>query len=288
MPVKKTATKTKKIEPSKKTTARALADDAERIERLKRMLHFDVKLRGKETVLIGTDEVGRGCLAGPVVAAAVILPPIRNGSKLAKALVELNDSKQMTSEKRESLAEIIHANAACAIAESSVEEIENINILRASLLAMLRAITELRTGYKSEVAEYIVAVDGNRKIHDLDLQQITVIEGDAHSASIAAASVIAKVYRDRLMKELAPQFPHYLWESNKGYASKKHRDAIHQHGITPWHRRTFLRTILNQQLTLDLGQKTIVEELEETLELELDLDLDLELELDLELKTSDN
>ncbi|MBC7998180.1 MAG: ribonuclease HII [Leptolyngbya sp.] len=216
------------------------------------MLHFDVKLRGKETVLIGTDEVGRGCLAGPVVAAAVILPPIKNGSKLAKALVELNDSKQLTSEKRESLAEIIHANASCAIAESSVEEIENINILRASLLAMLRAITELRTGYKSELVEYIVAVDGNRKIHDLDIQQITVIEGDAHSASIAAASVIAKVYRDRLMKELAPQFPHYLWESNKGYASKKHRDAITEHGITEWHRRTFLRSILNQQLTLEL------------------------------------
>lgn len=286
MPVKKTATTSKSADKAKKQTGRAIADDAESIERLKRMLHFDVKLRRKkETVLIGTDEVGRGCLAGPVVAAAVILPPIKNGSRLAKALAELNDSKQLSSEKRESLAEVIHAHAACAIAESSVEEIENINILRASLLAMLRAITELRTSYRPDVTEYMVAVDGNRKIHDLDLHQVTVIEGDAHSASIAAASVIAKVYRDRLMKELAPQFPHYLWESNKGYASKKHRDAIHEHGITVWHRRTFLKSILNQQLTLDLGgQKSIVEELEETLELDLDLDLDL----DLQLETSDS
>jgi len=207
-------------------------------------------MRGKEAILIGTDEVGRGCLAGPVVAAAVILPPIRTGSKLSQALEDLNDSKQLSSQNRERLAEIIHQNARCAIAEATVKEIETINILKASLLAMSRAVTKLLEEQEDSVRNYLLAIDGNKRIAELQLEQVTVIDGDSHSASIAAASVIAKVYRDSIMTNLAEQFPNYLWESNKGYASQAHREAIKEHGPTPWHRKTFLDRVLNEQLTL--------------------------------------
>ncbi len=243
MPVKKETTSTKK-------NPKAQAEYLECGTRLKRMLKFDVRMRGKEALLIGTDEVGRGCLAGPVVAAAVILPPIRTGSKLSHALEDLNDSKQLSSQARERLAEIIHQHAQCAIAEATVEEIETINILKASLLAMSRAITKLLDVHKTPDGNFLVAVDGNKKITDLQIEQVTVIDGDSHSASIAAASVIAKVYRDRIMTDLASQFPHYLWESNKGYASLAHRNAIKEHGPTNWHRKTFLDRVLNEQLTL--------------------------------------
>lgn len=220
--------------------------------RLKRMLKFDVRMRGKEYILIGTDEVGRGCLAGPVVAAAVILPPIRMGSKLSQALEDLNDSKQLSSQQRERLADTIHQHARCAIAEASVEEIETINILKASLLAMSRAVTKLMQSQAGSDTNYLVAIDGNKKITDLQMEQVTVIDGDAHSASIAAASVIAKVFRDRIMTDLAQQYPHYRWDSNKGYASAVHREAIKEHGPTTWHRKTFLAAVLNEQLTLQL------------------------------------
>ncbi len=243
MPEKKESTRTKK-------NPKAQAEYLECGTRLKRMLKFDVRMRGKEALLIGTDEVGRGCLAGPVVAAAVILPPIRTGSKLSQALEDLNDSKQLSSQARERLAEIIHQNAQCAIAEATVEEIETINILKASLLAMSRAITKLLDIHQTPEGNFLVAVDGNKKITDLKIEQVTVIDGDSHSASIAAASVIAKVYRDRIMTDLASQFPHYLWESNKGYASLAHRNAIKEHGPTNWHRKTFLDRVLNEQLTL--------------------------------------
>ncbi|MCC7529247.1 MAG: ribonuclease HII [Candidatus Melainabacteria bacterium] len=207
-------------------------------------------MRGKKAILIGTDEVGRGCLAGPVVAAAVILPPIRTGSKLSQSLEDLNDSKQLSSQKRERLAETIHQHALCAIADATVEEIETINILKASLLAMSRAVNQLLDVHENPMANFLVAIDGNKKISNLQIEQVTVIDGDSHSASIAAASVIAKVYRDRMMRELARQFPQYLWESNKGYASAAHRDAIKEHGPTLWHRKTFLDRVLNEQLTL--------------------------------------
>ena len=243
MPEKKESIRTKK-------NPKAQAEYLECGTRLKRMLKFDVRMRGKESVLIGTDEVGRGCLAGPVVAAAVILPPIRTGSKLSRALEDLNDSKQLSSQQRDRLAEIIHQNARCAIAEATVEEIETINILKASLLAMSRAITMLLDVHEDSTGNFLVAIDGNKKITDLQIEQITVIDGDSHSASIAAASVIAKVYRDNIMKDLATQFPHYLWESNKGYASAAHRNAIKEHGPTSWHRKTFLDRVLNEQLTL--------------------------------------
>lgn len=241
-----------------KKNPRAQAEVLECGTRLKRMLKFDVRMRGKESVLIGTDEVGRGCLAGPVVAAAVILPPIRTGSKLSQALEDLNDSKQLSSQQRERLAETIHLHAQCAIAEASVEEIETINILKASLLAMSRAVTKLMQmqTQTDSTSNYLVAIDGNKKITDLQMEQVTVIDGDAHSASIAAASVIAKVYRDRIMTDLSTEFPHYLWDSNKGYASAAHREAIKTHGPTTWHRKTFLASVLNEQLTLQLEYET--------------------------------
>lgn len=238
-----------------KKNPRAQADYLECGTRLKRMLKFDVRMRGKEAILIGTDEVGRGCLAGPVVAAAVILPAIRTGSKLSQALEDLNDSKQLSGPQRERLAETIHQHAQCAIAEASVAEIETINILKASLLAMSRAVNKLldiSSKEQNAIGNYLVAIDGNKTISGLQMDQVTVIDGDAHSASIAAASVIAKVYRDKMMADLAMQFPQYLWESNKGYASQAHRDAIKEHGPTIWHRRTFLDRVLNEQLTLAL------------------------------------
>jgi ribonuclease HII len=238
-----------------KKNPRAQAEYLECGTRLKRMLKFDVRMRGKEAILIGTDEVGRGCLAGPVVAAAVILPAIRTGSKLSQALEDLNDSKQLSSQQRERLAETIHQHAQCAIAEASVVEIETINILKASLLAMSRAVNKLldiNSESQNLIDNYLVAIDGNKKITDLKMDQVTVIDGDAHSASIAAASVIAKVYRDKMMADLAVQFPQYLWQSNKGYASQAHRDAIKEHGPTIWHRKTFLDRVLNEQLTLAL------------------------------------
>lgn len=174
---------------------------------------------------------------------------------MSQALEDLNDSKQLSSQQRERLAETIHQHAQCAIAEASVVEIETINILKASLLAMSRAVNKLldiNSESQNLIDNYLVAIDGNKKITDLKMDQVTVIDGDAHSASIAAASVIAKVYRDKMMADLAVQFPQYLWQSNKGYASQAHRDAIKEHGPTIWHRKTFLDRVLNEQLTLAL------------------------------------
>lgn len=189
--------------------------------------------------LVGVDEVGRGCLSGPVVAAAVILPQIGKTSFLAEELSELNDSKALTQRQRERLAEILRANCRFAIAEASPAEIDQINILQASLLAMRRAIDALLLSVESTPEQLLLLVDGNQKVKGLNLEQITVIQGDSHSASIAAASVIAKVYRDALMLELSQQHPAYSWHSNKGYGSKAHRAAIAEHGVTKWHRLSF-------------------------------------------------
>lgn len=189
--------------------------------------------------LVGVDEVGRGCLSGPVVAAAVILPQIGKKSFLAEELSELNDSKALTQRQRERLSEILRANCRFAIAEASPAEIDQINILQASLLAMRRAIDALLSRVESTPEQLLLLVDGNQKVKGLELEQITVIQGDSRSASIAAASVIAKVYRDALMLELSHQHPAYSWHSNKGYGSKAHRAAIAEHGVTKWHRLSF-------------------------------------------------
>jgi ribonuclease HII len=175
----------------------------------------------------GLDEVGRGCLAGPVVAAAVILP-----KDYCHDL--LNDSKQLTMQQRILIeTDILRDAIDWAVAEVSHVEIDNLNILRASFLAMHRALDSLKV-----VPEHLL-VDGNRFIPYKFLPHTCIVKGDAHYLSIAAASVLAKNYRDRLMAELARSYPQYGWEQNVGYPTLKHRKAIAEHGVTPYHRKSF-------------------------------------------------
>ncbi|WP_288762122.1 ribonuclease HII [uncultured Prevotella sp.] len=186
----------------------------------------------------GCDEAGRGCLAGSVFAAAVILPPDYENELL-------NDSKELTDRKRKQLREIIEHDAvdwAVGIVEPG--EIDEINILNASILAMHRALDQLK------VRPEAVIVDGNRFKPYRDLPYTTIVKGDGKYLSIAAASILAKTYRDDYMDRLAEDYPQYDWKSNKGYPTKKHRQAIRECGITPFHRRSF--TLLPpEELTLD-------------------------------------
>jgi ribonuclease HII len=174
----------------------------------------------------GVDEVGRGPLAGPVVAAAVILNPddIPDG---------LNDSKTLTAKRREALFDQIKARAAVCIAEATVAEIETVNILQASHLAMVRAVQGLAVR-----ADYAL-IDGKQVPFGLTLPLEPLVKGDARSLSIAAASIVAKVWRDRLMVDLAQQHPHYGWERNAGYPTPEHKAGLKCHGVSPHHRRTF-------------------------------------------------
>lgn len=175
----------------------------------------------------GTDEAGRGCLAGPVYAAAVILP---DGYRHPG----LNDSKQLTEAKREQLRADIEADApAWAIAFCSPQEIDRINILQASILAMHRALDALA------VRPGAIAVDGNKFNPYRDIPFKTYVKGDGRFANIAAASILAKTERDRFMNAAAEQYPHYHWDSNKGYPTAEHRKAIAEHGACPLHRMSF-------------------------------------------------
>ena len=181
----------------------------------------------KGKVEAGCDEAGRGCLAGSVYAAAVILPEDYQNELL-------NDSKQLTEKKRYQLREIIERDAvAWAVGVVTPEEIDKMNILNASILAMHRALDQLK------VRPEAVIVDGNRFKKYKDLPHTTIVKGDGKYLSIAAASILAKSYRDDYMNQLAEEYPPYDWKSNKGYPTKKHRDAIRQFGITPYHRKTF-------------------------------------------------
>lgn len=190
-------------------------------------------------LVIGVDEVGRGCLAGPVVAAAVLLPWFDKNSHLAERLSSLDDSKKLPAATREELSKTIRGCASFAIAEASPEEIDDINILHASLLAMKRAVTQLVSQAMLDLKKCLILIDGNKRMADIECNQLPVIQGDSHSASIAAASIVAKVHRDALMCRLADEFPQYNWVSNKGYGSAVHRLAIQEHGMTVWHRRSF-------------------------------------------------
>jgi ribonuclease HII len=175
----------------------------------------------------GCDEAGRGCLAGPVVAAAVVLPPDFDHPLL-------NDSKKMTPAKRNLLAAIIKEQAlAYAIAWASPNEIDTINILQASFLAMHRAIDQLK------LKPALLLIDGNRFNPYPDIPHQCIVGGDGLYRSIAAASILAKTYRDELMVKLHLDFPHYCWDRNKGYPTTKHKQAIVQHGITSHHRKSF-------------------------------------------------
>nr|WP_310787907.1 ribonuclease HII [Fusobacterium nucleatum] len=190
--------------------------------------------------VIGVDEAGRGPLAGPVVAAAVIL------KEYTEELDEINDSKKLTEKKREKLYDIIMKNFDVAVGISTVEEIDKLNILNANFLAMRRALKDLKS-LKNE-KEYTVLVDGNLKIKEYIGKQLPIVKGDAKSLSIAAASIIAKVTRDRLMKDLANIYPDYSFEKHKGYGTKTHIEAIKDKGaIEGVHRKVFLRKILETE-----------------------------------------
>ncbi|WP_171205261.1 ribonuclease HII [Ruegeria sp. HKCCA0235A] len=186
--------------------------------------------------IAGVDEVGRGPLAGPVVAAAVILNP----QAIPKGL---NDSKKLTARRRAALDAEIRHSAEFAVAEASVAEIDEINILRASHLAMLRAVEALTP------APDFLLIDGNMIPRGLKTPSQAVVKGDARSVSIAAASILAKNWRDQVMVDLAQQHPGYGWETNAGYPSKQHKEALQNLGVTPHHRRSFkpVHNILYQE-----------------------------------------
>ena len=176
--------------------------------------------------IAGVDEVGRGCIAGPVTAAAVILNPQKIPSGL-------NDSKKVSSKNREKIFQSIQDTCIFCVAHSSVEEIDQINILQASLLSMNRAILGLN------IKPDFVLIDGNKSPEGLESKSKTIIKGDSKSLSIAAASIVAKVTRDRFMARLDKEFPGYDWSQNAGYPTKLHKSAILNIGITPYHRRSF-------------------------------------------------
>ncbi len=193
-------------------------------------LDFEIshgRLEGK--IICGVDEVGRGPLAGPVMAAALILP--REGLPL-DVTAAIHDSKKMTAKQRDDIFPFLTKHCVYAVAEASVEEITRLNILQASLLAMRRAVAGL------SVQPDHALVDGNR-LPRLPCPSTPIIKGDSRSLSIAAASIIAKVTRDRLMDELAKEHPHYAWETNKGYPTAQHLAALQSFGLTPRHRTSF-------------------------------------------------
>lgn len=188
----------------------------------------------------GCDEAGRGCLAGSVYAAAVILPDGYDNPSL-------NDSKRLSAAKRMRLRdEIVRDAVAWAIGVVTPEEIDQINILRASILAMHRALDQLAV-----IPEAII-VDGNRFQPYRDLPYTTIVKGDGKYQAIAAASILAKIYRDEYMERLAQEFPRYGWQSNKGYPTPQHREAIRQYGVTPYHRKSF-DLLGSQELFLDFA-----------------------------------
>ena len=202
----------------------------------------------KGKIEAGCDEAGRGCLAGSVYAAAVILPEDYQNDLL-------NDSKQLTEKRRYQVREMIQRDAvAWAVGIVTPEEIDKINILNASILAMHRALDQLK------VRPEAIIVDGNRFkpycpvvgcATDI-IPHTTIVKGDGKYLSIAAASILAKTYRDDYMNRLAEEYPQYDWLSNKGYPTKKHRDAIRQYGITPYHRKSY-NLLGTEELSLDFG-----------------------------------
>lgn len=186
----------------------------------------------------GTDEAGRGCLAGPVTAAAVILPENFNNTIL-------NDSKLLTEKKRNLLKPIIECNAVTYSVQHVFEdEIDNINILNASILAMHKSITQLNP------QPNFIIVDGNKFKPYQTIPHQTIIKGDSKFLSIAAASILAKTYRDLYMAKIHEEFPMYNWKQNKGYPTQEHREAIKKYGVTKYHRKSF--RLLPEQLKLEL------------------------------------
>ena len=196
---------------------------------------FDLKFIGNSNrILAGVDEAGRGPLAGPVVAASVIFDKDTN-------ILGVNDSKALKESKRESLYdEITCKSISFGIGIIDNLEIDEINILQASLKAMKIAVNNMN------ISPDIILIDGNKSFF-IEKELHTIVKGDSKSFSIAAASIIAKVARDRIMKNLAMQYPHYLWEKNKGYPTKEHINLVKKYGPSPLHRKTFLKNILSEE-----------------------------------------
>lgn len=187
---------------------------------------------------VGTDEAGRGCLAGPVVAAAVILPADFSHPFL-------NDSKQLSEKKRQELRPIIEENAiAFAVSFVMQEEVDELNVLQASITAMHRAIDALK------ISPEFIIVDGNKFRKYQQIPHQTIVKGDSKYRSIAAASILAKTYRDGYMEKIHQEFPNYFWDKNKGYPTVEHRNAIREFGVTIHHRKTF--KLLTEQLKLEI------------------------------------
>lgn len=185
-------------------------------------------------IICGVDEAGRGPLAGPVYAAAVVLPK-------GHVIDGVNDSKKLSEKKRDILFDrIMNECVCCAVGTASVAEIDELNILQATFHAMKRAVASL------DVKADIALIDGN-KCPGLDIAEKSIVKGDAKSASIAAASIIAKVSRDRYMLKMAEKYPQYCFEKHKGYGTKLHYEMIEKYGVSPIHRKTFLKKILNHE-----------------------------------------
>ncbi len=196
----------------------------------------------RDTILIGIDEAGRGPLAGPVVAAAVLFP-----TSFESKDIPLNDSKKLREHQRDELSEYIHQNAAATgVGIVAPTEIDQINILAATMRAMTIAVEELASKISLSQEQTLLLVDGNYFRTELPYKYRTIIEGDGLCPSIAAASILAKVTRDRMMKELDVVYPDYGFASHKGYATRAHRDAIIKHGYCPEHRRSFKLKSLEQ------------------------------------------
>ncbi len=208
-----------------------------------KLFEFDKEFK---KIIIGTDEAGRGPAAGGVFASAVYFNNLT--PKLLEELSVLNDSKQLSAKKREYLYDFIKNETINETICIEVEEIEKYNILACSLRAMKLACQSVISRIQEE--NILVLVDGNKPIREFSYPQQYVIKGDGKSASIAAASILAKVTRDRYMQELDKEFPQYLWRQNAGYLTKAHLDAIDIYGLTKYHRKSFLKKHFEKQLTL--------------------------------------
>ena len=216
---------------------------------LNKLFDFDNEfIKSNSCQLVGTDEAGRGPGAGDVFSAAVYFPQVNED--LILELSKLNDSKQLSEKTREELYDIIIKNAVLSVCQGSIKQIEKTNILATSLWTMKIACEEVIA--KAELKNPFVLVDGNKLIRDFKYNQKWVKKGDRLSASIAAASIIAKVTRDRYMDELDSEYPMYDWKNNKGYLTKTHLDAVDKYGLTKYHRKKFFEKHFNSEKQMAL------------------------------------
>lgn len=216
-------------------------------QKIKSKKLFDYDLNYKK-LIIGTDEAGRGCGAGGVFAAAVCFNSISDD--LIERLSILNDSKKLSKKHREEIFDIIKSETINSVICIEVDEIERINILNAALKAMNLACSNVITQINSK--DFQVLVDGNRLIKNFNYPQKSIVKGDATSAAIAAASILAKVSRDRYMDKLDSEFPQYNWRENAGYLTKEHMSLIDKYGLSPYHRPSYLRKHFAKQEQLNL------------------------------------